>query len=383
MAYLDASLSYDPDGIIVAYEWDFGDGTFSNEVMVSHVYVEPGDYSVSLKVIDNDGAVAYDTATVVVREQEQQPEPGALELSKTMISGDDEVFTHTYSEWTLEVTLSNPGGSSVFDIVVSDVLPAEFDLIGYELSQGTLTVHKNHDKMNPTFLTWSVGTLRPGDDAVLTVTIGTTENPAGKQEFTSPGTYVINEGASAQGIDESTDEQISAGPTEQITVTAIEEEEEEEPEEQEPVDEPEKPLLIVTAGLNNIATFEEGIERLVPVEVTAYFSDVHDVRIELVDDGGLEIEIVPIVQDVLEGTIVRFYLKITVPELSEDTKSTGITIQLRAVGTEASSNVEYVDVLIRSDDSSWNLELTAVASTAAVGGSAALFTFLMKRRTIT
>jgi outer membrane protein assembly factor BamB/chitodextrinase len=381
-AYLDASGSYDPDGYIVSYEWDFGMGITKTGITASHVYEEPGNYTLSLKVTDNDGAVACDFATVLVEEKEEPPEPGALGLSKMKISGDDVVFTHAYNEWTLEVTISNPGGSLVSEVLVFDVLPAEFELMNHVLSQGILTVQKNHDKMNPTFLVWFVGTLMPGDEATLTMTVGTVENPAGKQEFTSPGAYPLNEGASALGMDGLTAELIKAGPTDAIMVSAVEEETEQKPEVPPTVDEPDDPLLILTAGLRNIATFEECLERTVPIEVTAYYGDVHDVRIELVDDGGLEIEIIPMVQDVLEGTIVKFYVKITVPELPDDAKSNGITIELKAVGIEASSNVEYLDVLTRSDGSSWNLELTAVASTAAVGGSAALFTLLARRRTI-
>jgi outer membrane protein assembly factor BamB/PKD repeat protein len=381
-AHLDASGSYDPDGYIATYEWDFGTGTTKTGMTASHIFEEPGNYTVSLVVTDNDGATAYDSAVLLVEEKVEPPKPGALEISKVKISGDDIVNTHTYSEWTLEARISNPGGSLVSEVLVFDVLPAELELVDHVPSQGTLTVQKNHDKMNPTFLVWFAGALMPGDEATLTMTVGTVENHAGKQEFTSPGIYPLNEGASALGIDGPTSVLIEAGPTDAIMVSAVEEEAEQEPELPPPVGRPENPLLILTAGLNNIATFEEGLERTVPIEVTAYYGDVHDVRIELVDDGGLEIEIIPMVQDVPEGTIVKFYVEITVPELPEDAKSTGITIELRAVGTETSSNVEYIDVLIRSDESSWNLELTAVASTAAVGGSAALFTLLARRRTV-
>ena len=53
----NASLSYDPDGEIVSYEWNFRDGnitTTSNSV-ITHVYFESGERNVTLTVIDNHG----------------------------------------------------------------------------------------------------------------------------------------------------------------------------------------------------------------------------------------------------------------------------------------------------------------------------------------
>jgi len=52
----NGSLSYDPDGQIVKYEWIFGDGTTGDGEVTTHVYSAPGDYEVELKVTDNDRA---------------------------------------------------------------------------------------------------------------------------------------------------------------------------------------------------------------------------------------------------------------------------------------------------------------------------------------
>jgi len=52
----DASGSYDPDGNITAYMWDFGDGTSAQGAVVTHAYAVGGSYTVALTVIDNDGA---------------------------------------------------------------------------------------------------------------------------------------------------------------------------------------------------------------------------------------------------------------------------------------------------------------------------------------
>lgn len=51
----NASTSYDPDGTIVDYVWDFGDGTVEHGVVKPHVYEKGGTYTVSCTAIDNDG----------------------------------------------------------------------------------------------------------------------------------------------------------------------------------------------------------------------------------------------------------------------------------------------------------------------------------------
>lgn len=49
-------LSSDPDGQVVAWSWDFGDGTGSAEQQPSHRYARDGSYEVCLTVTDDDGA---------------------------------------------------------------------------------------------------------------------------------------------------------------------------------------------------------------------------------------------------------------------------------------------------------------------------------------
>ena len=51
----DASESFDPDGEITSYNWDFGDGNTATGEEVSHTYAEDGSYEVELKVEDNNG----------------------------------------------------------------------------------------------------------------------------------------------------------------------------------------------------------------------------------------------------------------------------------------------------------------------------------------
>jgi len=61
----NASGSYDPDGDIDFYRWNFGDGTSEIlDISPTHSYSNPGTYEVVLTVIDNNGT--SDTATTTV-----------------------------------------------------------------------------------------------------------------------------------------------------------------------------------------------------------------------------------------------------------------------------------------------------------------------------
>ena len=57
--------SSDPDGTIVNYTWDFGDGTGASGPQVQHTYVTPGLYAVMLAVTDDGGAVTRTTTTLL------------------------------------------------------------------------------------------------------------------------------------------------------------------------------------------------------------------------------------------------------------------------------------------------------------------------------
>ncbi len=51
--YFNASLSTDPDGQIIGWSWNFGDGATASGPEASHIYDVAGTYTVTLKVTDN------------------------------------------------------------------------------------------------------------------------------------------------------------------------------------------------------------------------------------------------------------------------------------------------------------------------------------------
>ncbi len=62
----DASLSFDNDGAIISYFWDFGDGETGMGINTTHVYEKPGEYQVILVVTDNNGNRNNKTLTINV-----------------------------------------------------------------------------------------------------------------------------------------------------------------------------------------------------------------------------------------------------------------------------------------------------------------------------
>lgn len=65
--FFDASESYDRDGTIDFYRWNFGDKTSELlEKQPTHTYEEDGIYTVTLTVIDNLGATDSDTFSVAI-----------------------------------------------------------------------------------------------------------------------------------------------------------------------------------------------------------------------------------------------------------------------------------------------------------------------------
>ncbi len=72
---LDGSLSHDPDGAIVSYSWDFGDGSSGTGAHTSHTYLSSGSFNAKLTVVDSAGASASSIAIVTVANPVPTPTP--------------------------------------------------------------------------------------------------------------------------------------------------------------------------------------------------------------------------------------------------------------------------------------------------------------------
>ena len=88
----DASAASDPDGSIAGYSWDFeGDGSYDAAgETATHTYEQSGDFSVSLRVTDSDGATDLASQTVAVTADTSGPD-AAFEVSPSSPQAGDSV----------------------------------------------------------------------------------------------------------------------------------------------------------------------------------------------------------------------------------------------------------------------------------------------------
>ena len=71
----DGSGSSDADGVVVGYDWSFGDGSDATGATVDHDFAAGGSYSVTLTVTDDGGATGVDSRDVTVNE------PGTADIA--------------------------------------------------------------------------------------------------------------------------------------------------------------------------------------------------------------------------------------------------------------------------------------------------------------
>lgn len=116
----NASLSYDSDGQIDQYSWDFGDGSSEEGKIVDHIYEQGGNFSISLLVKDNEGAAATKTKTIEVFLPNKSPVA-------------DFVFSPETGETPLQVT---------FDASLSFDSDGQIDQYSWDFGDGTTGLGK-------------------------------------------------------------------------------------------------------------------------------------------------------------------------------------------------------------------------------------------------
>ncbi len=77
----DASNSFDPDGQITRYEWNFGDGSSAMGRSVTHRYRSSGPVTVTLTVTDDRGSTASSTQQLRVRARANQAPVANFQIS--------------------------------------------------------------------------------------------------------------------------------------------------------------------------------------------------------------------------------------------------------------------------------------------------------------
>lgn len=111
----DGSGSSDPEGDMLSYEWDFGDGSNGSGVTTSHAYDIAGNYTVTLTVIDSAGNIDSDTLFVNV----EQPEAETIHVGSIEMSSEKIKLRGWYVYATATITVVDSNGELVSDAVVS------------------------------------------------------------------------------------------------------------------------------------------------------------------------------------------------------------------------------------------------------------------------
>ncbi|MCH8524092.1 MAG: PKD domain-containing protein [Balneolales bacterium] len=216
----DASASSDPDGEIIRYTWDFGDGNTAEGPVVTHRYANPGVYQVSLAVFDDtrleeSAGFAYTEITIhgpprLIASYPERMSPGSrfeVDLSETQIPGSEA------SAWYWST-----GGTDWVqgEVRESFIMPADGDkIIRFAVestsglpnarSEGSITIKPNHPPEiaalqdvithEPTVSFDASSSSDPDGDLLRfrwDFGDGTTaEGPVVTHTFEGPGTYTV------------------------------------------------------------------------------------------------------------------------------------------------------------------------------------------------
>jgi len=143
----DGISSFDPDGTIVGYAWDFGDGSTGSGATSTHSYSIAGTYAVKLNVTDNSGSTQVSTQTVTITDR--PPTVTLTQSATTATPGSAIIITISASDpdGTIATTTVNWGDGTT-DTISG---PPTTDSHTYSLASGsssatytiTVTVHDN------------------------------------------------------------------------------------------------------------------------------------------------------------------------------------------------------------------------------------------------
>ncbi len=192
----DGSGSFDPDGTIVSYAWDFGDGATGTGETTTHAYSTAGTYTVTLTVTDDEGATGTDTASVIVTALNEPPVAnagpdqtalvdetvsfdgsGSYDPDGTIVSyawdfgdgttGTGETTTHAYSTagiYTVTLTVTDDGGATGTDTALITVTEAPTNTM--HVASIVMSTTKYKDKGMFTYATATVKIVDANGDPV-------------------------------------------------------------------------------------------------------------------------------------------------------------------------------------------------------------------------
>jgi PKD repeat protein len=200
---LDGRSSYDLDGQVVLYTWDFGDGTVASGPVVTHSFPDSGDYVVELKVTDDDGANAISNLTVSVA----NVAPVARVSGTFTVHSGEQVELDGKASYDLDGIIQE----HIWDM--GDGSPLKYGLVVYhtyvKVGVYTCTLTVEDDDQETTSTTFSVEVLNRRPTAVVSASV--TKLPTGSTvEFNGMGssdpdgtvtefTWIFGDGSVAYG----------------------------------------------------------------------------------------------------------------------------------------------------------------------------------------
>jgi len=146
--------SYDKDGNIVNWSWDFGDGDTAYGSTVSHQYNTPGNYTVTLNVTDNSGGWAVEQKNVTVSSPATASSPRFLFVDNTPTGWESGIDNLKDACQNIMPDSDYSYGKAIDQWVFTDDADTSPDLRGANISE---TVLNQFD-----IVIWSTGNF-PGD----------------------------------------------------------------------------------------------------------------------------------------------------------------------------------------------------------------------------
>jgi hypothetical protein len=142
----DGSGSYDNDGQVASYLWDFGDGNTGTTATVTHQYTQTGNYNYSLTVTDNQGGQGQTTGQITINSQAIQrftitPPNGTITAgSNQTVSVSFNAQGLSEGTYQAQLNITSNGGNTVLPVVINvsstvDVKTAAKDPTQYQLQQ--------------------------------------------------------------------------------------------------------------------------------------------------------------------------------------------------------------------------------------------------------
>ena len=199
------SVNLEPhDLTIVSFAWDTT-GVSSGVYYIKAV----ADFANAITEVDekNNVCTSIETVTVYI-----PTEPGKLFIDKAetaVISGPDPPVAGFPTVYELTITVTNPGGSDVNNIVAQDTISSDVTFV----SVGTPSKGFAIPPTPP--IVWNVGTLTPGASGTLTFRVNVTSSGHGLLYLNHKGHL------SAYGIDSSTGNPVQDTGHTDVTATSI------------------------------------------------------------------------------------------------------------------------------------------------------------------